>query len=428
MTMIGLVDCNSFYVSCERVFQPRLRGLPVGVMSNNDGCVIALSNELKALGITMGTPAFELEDLVRQGRIHLLSSNYELYGDMSQRVQSVLEELAPAVEPYSIDEMFVRFEGFTHGQLLEHVRQLHHKVRQFTGIPVCVGAAPTRTLAKLANRGAKKIPAYRGVCVLQPDSLETQGLLQKTELGDVWGVGRRLVERLAVMGIRSAWDLAQANPKEIRRRFSVTLERTALELRGIPCIEMNDFDEARIRIMTSRSFGKLTDNLSEIREAMRQHGQRGAEKLRRQNGLAKAVLVFLKTNPFRQDLPQYSPSLALELPRPTADSREILNAAGHALERIYRKGYLYQKGGVMLLDLIDADRQQLSLLDTPQSDTDRQRSAKLMAVMDQLNARMGRGTVKLGTPSPGAAWHLRCAHRSARWTTRWDELPAAHLG
>ncbi len=428
MSMIRLVDCNSFYVSCERVFQPRLCGLPVGVMSNNDGCVIALSNELKALGITMGTPAFEIQHLVRQGRIHLLSSNYELYGDMSQRVQSVLEEFAPAVEPYSIDEMFVRFDGFAHEQLLEHARQLHHNVRQFTGIPVCVGVAPTRTLAKLANRVAKKIPAFHGVCVLKADSLETRGLLQRIELDDVWGVGRRLVDRLAVMGIKTALDLAQANPREIRRRFSVTLERTALELRGVPCIEMNDFDEARKRIMTSRSFGKLTDNFNEIREAIRQHGQRGAEKLRRQNSLAKAVLVFLKTNPFRQDLHQYSPSLVLELPRPTADSREIQHTAGHALERIYRKDYLYQKGGVMLLDLIDADRQQLSLLDTPQSDAERQRSAKLMSAMDALNQRMGRDTVKLGMPSPGAAWHLRCAHRSARWTTRWDELPTLYAG
>ncbi|QOR38218.1 Y-family DNA polymerase [Billgrantia diversa] len=423
--MIGLVDCNSFYVSCERVFQPRLRRLPVGVMSNNDGCVIALSNELKATGITMGTPAFEIQHLARQGRIHLLSSNYELYGDMSQRVQSVLEEFSPGVEPYSIDEMFVRFGGFTSDQMLEHARQLHDRVRQYTGIPVCVGVAPTRTLAKFANRAAKKIPAYRGVCVLQADSAETKALLQRFELGDLWGVGRRLVERLAIIGIRTGWDLAQADPKRIRQQFSVTLERTALELRGISCIEMNDFHEPRQRIMTSRSFGKLTDNVGEIREAMRQHGQRGAEKLRSQGSLARAVLVFLKTNPFRQDLPQYTPSAVLELPRPTDDSREILHAAGQALQRIYRKGYLFQKGGVMLLDLVDASRQQLSLLDTPQSDTDRQRSAKLMNVIDDLNRTMGRGTVKLGTPSPGAAWHLRCANLTQRYTTRWGELPVA---
>lgn len=423
--MIGLVDCNSFYVSCERVFQPLLRDCPVGVMSNNDGCVIALSPELKALGVKLGTPAFELRHLVRQGRIHLLSSNYELYGDMSARVQEVLEEYSAGVEPYSIDEMFVRFDGFESAQLIGHARQLHYKVRQYTGIPVCVGVAPTRTLAKLANRAAKKISAYQGVCVLQPGSLETQSLLRKIELGDVWGVGRRLVERLALMGIRNAWDLAQADPKRIRQRFSVTLERTALELRGVSCIEMNDFDEARQRIMTSRSFGKLTDNLGEIREAIRQHSQRGAEKLRRQRSHARAVLVFLKTNPFRPDLPQYSPSVVLELPRPTDDSREILHAAGLALQRIYQKGFLYQKGGVMLLDLIDADRQQLSLLDTHQNETDRQRSKKLMCVMDELNRRMGRGTVTLGRPSPGAAWHLRCANLTQRYSTRWEELPTA---
>ncbi|AMC99894.1 Y-family DNA polymerase [Halomonas chromatireducens] len=425
MSLIGLVDCNSFYVSCERVFQPRLDGQAVGVLSNNDGCLIARSNEIKALGIEMGTPAFEIQHLVRQGRIHLLSSNYELYGDMSARVQDVLEEYSAGVEPYSIDEMFVRFDGFANDQLLEHARQLHRKVRQYTGIPVCVGVAPTRTLAKLANRAAKKIPAYRGVCAIRPDNRETQALLKKTELSDVWGVGRRLVGRLSLIGIKSAWDLAQADPKRIRRQFSVTLERTALELRGIPCIELNDFHEPRQRIMTSRSFGKLTNDFSEIREAIRQHGQRGAEKLRRQNSLARAVLVFLKTNPFRNDLPQYSPSLAVELYRPTDDSREILHAAGQALQRIYRQGYRYQKGGVMLLDLIDANRQQLSLLDTPQSDADRNRSQKLMSIMDELNSRMGRGTVKLGTPSPGAAWHLRCDNLTQRYSTRWEELPAA---
>lgn len=266
------------------------------------------------------------------------------------------------------------------------------------------------------------------MCVLKADSAKTRALLQRFELGDLWGVGRRLVKRLAVLGIRTGWDLAQADPKRIRRQFSVTLERTALELRGIPCIEMNDFHEPRQRVMTSRSFGKLTGNLGEIREALRQHGQRGAEKLRIQGSLARAVLVFLKTNPFRTDLPQYSPSLVVELSRPTDDSREILHAAGHALQRIYRQGYLYQKGGVMLLDLVDASRQQLSLLDTPQSDTDRQRNTKLMAAMDALNQRMGRDTVKLGMPSLGAAWHLRCGHRSARWTTRWDELPTINAG
>lgn len=423
MTMIGLIDCNNFYVSCERVFQPRLEGLPVGVLSNNDGCVIARSNELKALGVEMGTPAFELKGLLRQGRIRLLSSNYELYGNMSARVQAVLEEFSAGVEPYSIDEMFVRLHGFEHEQLLTHCRELHHKVRRFTGIPVSVGVAPTRTLAKLANRAAKKVPGCRGVCVLLAGSPETARLLQHTELSEVWGVGRRLVERLALMDIRTAWDLAQADPKAIRRRFSVTLERTALELRGVPCTEMNDADESRQRIMTSRSFGKLTDNRDAIHEALRQFGQRGAEKLRAQNSLARAVYVFLRTHRHRPDLPQYSPGVVVELARPTDDSREILHAVGQAFAAIYRPHYRFMKAGVMLLDLIDTHRQQLSLLETPRSAAERERSERLMATLDDLNQRMGRGTVKLGMPSPGAAWHLRCANRSPRWTTRWKELP-----
>ncbi|MGM0985313.1 MAG: Y-family DNA polymerase [Pseudomonadota bacterium] len=423
--MIGLIDCNNFYVSCERVFQPRLEGFPVGVLSNNDGCVIARSNELKALGVAMGTPAFELRPLLQRGQVRLLSSNYELYGDMSARVQSVLEEFSAGVEPYSIDEMFVRFDGFAHDQLMTHCRDLHRKVRQFTGIPVSVGVAPSRTLAKLANRAAKKIPAYQGVCVLPPGNPETTGLLQRTELGDVWGVGRRLVERMALMGMHSAWDLSQAEPKAIRRRFSVTLERTALELRGIPCIEMNDTDAPRQRIMTSRSFGKLTADRGEIHEALRQYGQRSAEKLRAQDSLARAVYVFLKTNRHRPDLPQYSPSVVVELAKPTDDSREILHAVAQAFAAIYRPNYRFMKAGVMLIDLIDANRQQMSLLDTAQSEADRERSERLMSAVDALNQRMGRGTVKLGMPTPNAAWHLRCANRTPRWTTRWPELPSA---
>ncbi|GHE20134.1 Y-family DNA polymerase [Halomonas urumqiensis] len=426
--MIGLVDCNNFYVSCERVFQPRLVGVPVGVMSNNDGCVIARSNELKALGVEMGTPAFELQHLVRQGQVHLLSSNYELYGDMSARVREVLEEFSAGVEPYSIDEMFVSFDGFDAATTLALSRTLHHKVRQFTGIPVCVGVAPTRTLAKLANRAAKKIPAYGGTCVLHADSTESRELLQRIELGDVWGVGRRLVERLAVQGIETAWDLRQADPKAIRRRFSVTLERTVRELQGTPCIELNDADRPRDRIMTSRSFGRLTGEPGEIQAAIRQHAQRSAEKLRAQDSHARAVYVFLKTNRHRLDLPQYSPSAIVELPEPTNDSRQILHAASQALYAIYRPGYRFMKAGVMLLDLVDANRQQLSLLDTPERASQRDKSHQLMAALDEINQKMGRGTVTLGRPTPGAAWHLRCAHRTPRWTTRWNELPAVPMG
>lgn len=346
--MIGLVDCNNFYVSCERLFQPRLIGRPVGVLSNNDGCVIARSEELKAVGVAMGAPAFKLPPLIRRHGIVLLSSNYELYADMSARVRDVLEELSAGVEPYSIDEMFVRCDGLSHERLLEHGQDLHRRVHRYTGIPVGVGIAPTRTLAKLANRAAKKAARYSGVCVLRPDTAEYRTLLQGTKLEDVWGVGQRLAERLAIMGIRTAWDLAYEDPTRIRQRFSVTLERTARELLGIPCLEMNDLDETRKRIMTSRSFGQLTGDQREIREAIRQHGQRCAEKLRTQGSLARAVYVFLKTNRHRSDLPQYSPSTIVELEQPTDDTRAILSAAGTALERIYRPRYRFMKVGVML--------------------------------------------------------------------------------
>ncbi|MEL0616016.1 Y-family DNA polymerase [Cobetia marina] len=420
--MIGLVDCNNFYASCERVFDPRLEGRPVGVMSNNDGCVIARSQELKALGIEMGTPAFQLQSLVREGRIHLLSSNYELYGDMSARVRDVLEEYSAGVEPYSIDEMFVRFDGFDRNAMLALSRTLHRNVRKFTGIPVCVGVAPTRTLAKLANRTAKKRPEFGGVCVLEPAEVGTQRLLEDTPLGDVWGVGHRLVERLALQGLHTAWDLRCADPRAIGQRYSVVLERTVRELQGTPCFEMNDPDDARQRIMTSRSFGRMTNDMNELKDAIRQHAQRGAEKLRHQGSQTRAVLVFLKSNRHRPDLPQYSPSTIIELPEPTSDSREILAAAHQALERIYLRGYRFMKAGVMLLDLIDQPREQLSLLDSEADIARRERNQQLMATLDAMNQKMGRGTVRLGVARPDAAWQLRCAHRSSRYTTRWQEL------
>lgn len=424
--MIGLVDCNNFYVSCERVFNPKLNRRAVGILSNNDGCIVARSNELKALGVEMGTPAHHVRHLVERGEVILYSSNYELYGDMSHRVQSVLEEETAGVEPYSIDEMFVRMDGFTPEALLAHAKTLRWKVRRYTGIPVCVGVAATHTLAKLANRIAKKHPGYPGMCILHADSDEARHLLEQIDVGDVWGIGRRLNERLQVMGIKTAWDLREADAKRLRRKFSVNVERTALELRGIRCLEMNDLHEPKQRIMTSRSFGRPTQQLTDLQGAIRHHAQRGAEKLRQQKSLARAVMVFLKTNRFRPDLPQYCPSVVVELERPTQDTREILHAAQEALRKIYRPNYAYKKAGVMMLDLTDQHRQQLSLMDTPQTEEERQRSQKLMATMDALNEKMGKGTVRLGLPEKNAPWHLRCANRSPRYTTHWDELMKAY--
>lgn len=297
--MIALVDCNNFYVSCERVFDPMLEGRPVGVLSNNDGCVVARSNELKALGVEMGTAMHLLPPAIRRQAV-LLSSNYALYGDMSQRVTEVLGEFSPHVEVYSIDESFVGFQGFDPDSLEARGQAMRDTVRQWTGIPVCVGFAPTRVLAKVANQAAKKHPAYKqhGVCKLTADSEATKALLKQLPVTELWGVARRTGERLSVMGIDTAWDLREADAKRIRQRFSVVQERIVWELRGQSAIQLDDMSLPKKQIMVSRSFGRLTGNPHDLREALRHHAARAAEKLRKQQSVTSAVMVFLRTNPF----------------------------------------------------------------------------------------------------------------------------------
>ena len=418
--MIGLVDANNFYVSCERVFNPALEGKPVGVMSNNDGCVIARSAEMKAMDISMGTPAYQLEGLRRRGVIHLLSSNYELYGDMSARLAQLLRDTCPEVAPYSIDEMFIYLDGLSDTQCQALGTALRRRIRRYLGLPVCIGLAPTHTLAKLANHLAKKQPHYAGVCLLHGESATTQAVLKQLPVSDVWGVGRRLAERLAVSGIRTAWDLREHDPKRLRKRFSVVLARTALELRGTPCLELNAVEQPRQRIMTSRSFGKTTGVKEELHAALRRHAQRSAEKLRQQGSLARAVLLFLNTNRHRKDQPQLSPSTMIPLEAPTDDTRAILEAVREGLDQMYRPGFQFMKAGVMLLDLVDAQQYQLSLL---------QPAAKahphLMKAVDEINQKMGQGTLRFGMTDADAPWQLRCEHRSRRYTTCWDELMEA---
>ena len=418
--MIALVDCNNFYVSCERVFDPRLEGRPVGVLSNNDGCVVARSNELKALGVAMGAPLHLLPPAIRRQAV-LLSSNYALYGDMSRRVNLVLAEFSPDVEAYSIDESFVGFAGFASNRLEVHAQRLRETVRRDTGIPVCVGLAPTRVLAKVANRAAKKMSAYEGVCLLQGEEPATRALLETLPVTELWGVARRTAERLALMDIHTAWQLRQADPKQVRRHFSVVLERVVWELRGCPAIVLDDINEPRQRIMVSRSFGRLTGAFPDLQEAVRQHAARGAEKLRGQGSQARALMVFLRTNPHLAGERQYRNSVVVPLPAPSDDSRELLEAAAIGLAAIFLEGVRYQKCGVMLLDLVEADHHQLSLL-TPRSEVARGRSQRLMAAVDRLNREMGRDTVRFGLPRQGTAWALRCERRTPRYTTRLDEL------
>ncbi len=425
--MIALVDGNNFYVSCERVFDPRLEGRPVGVLSNNDGCVVARSNELKALGVGMGAPMHLLPPAIRRQAV-LLSSNYALYGDMSRRVNQVLAEFSPDVEAYSIDESFVGFAGFPEASLEERCRELRDTVRRWTGIPVGVGLAPTRVLAKVANHLAKREPAFEGVCWLQAEGEATRRVLEAWPVTELWGVARRTGERLALMGIDTAWQLREADPKRIRRAFSVVLERIVWELRGRPAIALDDMAAPRQRILVSRSFGRLTGAFHDLEAALRQHGARSAEKLRGQGSLARAVMVFVRTNPFIAGEPQYRNSVVVPLVWPTDDSRDLLEAARRGLAAIFLTGYRYQKCGVMLLDLVDADHRQHSLLETAQDEVERGRSKRLMATVDRLNREMGRDTVRFGLPREGNAWALRCERRTSCYTTRWDELMRVKTG
>lgn len=419
--MIALVDCNNFYVSCERAFNPRLEGQPVGVLSNNDGCVVARSNELKALGVKMGTPMHLLPTHVRRQTV-LLSSNYALYGDMSRRITEVLAEFSPHVEVYSIDECFVGFQGFEPDTLEERGQRLRKTVRQWTGIPVSVGFAPTRVLAKIANHAAKKNAAFKGVCKLEANSPMTKAILTQLPVTELWGIAHRTGERLKVIGIENAWQLREADPRQVRKRFSVVQERIVWELRGQPAIQLDDMSEPKQQIMVSRSFGRLTSNPHDLREALRNHASRAGEKLRKQASVTSAVMVFVRTNPFREDLPQYRNRVVITLERPTDDSRELVAAAIQGLRKLWRKGYGYHKAGLMLLDLSPKANRQLSLAETPQTEADAQRSERLMATVDKLNRELGRGTVQLGLSRQGNAWTLRSERRTPRYTTQWKEL------
>lgn len=417
--IIGLCDCNNFYVSCERVFDPRLEGKAVGVLSNNDGCVIARSQEIKDLGVAMGTPMYQIPPDIRK-QVMLRSSNYALYGDMSRRVTSTLRQHCPDVEVYSIDESFLHWDGFSIEDLDERCCRMRYEVRRNTGIPVSIGLSTSRTLAKVANHLAKKQPVFEGVCWLDPDAPSTRQILESWPVADLWGVSRRLEERLSLMGIETAWQLREAGPKHIRSRFSVVQEKLIWELRGHDCIETESL-EPKQNIMTSRSFGRLTSSLEEVREAIRIHAQHGAEKLRRQGSVAQGVLVFLKTNKHRLDLGQYNPSMIVPLVTPSSDTSVILCAAKAGLDRIWLGGYRYMKCGVMMLDLIDDDRAPRDLF-VGGDDKQEGKRKELLATIDKLNNLMGRDTVSFGGKREGAAWQLRNKFCSPKYTTRWDDL------
>jgi DNA polymerase V len=421
---IALVDCNNFYVSCERVFNPRLEGVPVVVLSNNDGCAVARSGEVKALGIKMGEPWFKMKDIAKQHGIVAYSSNYTLYGDLSARVMSILSNFSPNQEIYSIDECFLDLAGFDPETLMEYGQKIRQTVKQGVGIPVCVGIAETKTLAKLANHCAKKGFAGKdGVCDFgRLSEQQLSALFAGIPVGEVWGIGRRISARLAEMGINTIENLRQAAPEYIRQQFSVVVERTVKELNGIPCIELEEVGAPRQQIMVSRSFGSEVTQLSDLSESVSYFTSRAAEKLRHDGSVASSLCIFVRTNPFKEEAPQYQRSMIVPLFQPTDDTTKLVHASLQGLKAIFRGGYGYKKSGVLLMGLQPKETLQATLFDDP---VEQARSDSMMRVMDAINRKMGQGCVTVAASGIRQRWAMRRERKSPSYTTEWSELPVA---
>ena len=414
--LVCLVDVNNFYASCERVFDPGLEGRPVVVLSNNDGCIIARSQEAKDLGIPMGEPVHKVKDFLCRERVHVYSSNYALYGDMSARVVAVLKRFTPYLEVYSIDESFLDLTGFA--DPAAHGRAVKDAVHRWTGLPVSVGTGATKTLAKIANRTAKKDPGLGGVFVMPPDPGDNDALLAALPADAVWGIGRRLAQRLGKLGVVTALDLKRAEPKFIRSRLGVVVERTVLELRGIPCLDLELTQPDHKGIMVARGFGRRITEYRHIAEAVATYVSRAAEKLRRQDLAANTLTVSLRTSPFDTHRQRYANAAGLTFPEATFDTPAMIAAAGQCLKRIYRPGLAYQKAGVFLDGLEKVGAMQLGLF----ASIDQNRADALMRAVDRLNRDWGRDTVRFAAAGTRRPWMMKQKMRSPCYTTRWQDL------
>lgn len=423
--MFALADVNSFYASCEKVFRPDLRMQPVVILSNNDGCVIARSAEAKRLKIPMGIPWFQLQKMQFSEKIHFFSSNYALYADLSARVMTHLEELAPRVEQYSIDEMFLDVRGIDSCVNYEDFgRQLREHVKSGTGLTIGVGMGPTKTLAKTCQWASKEWPQFGGVlAVPHAQSERARKMLSMQPVEEVWGVGRRISKALATMGIKTALQLAQANPTFIRRNFNVVLERTVRELNGESCISLEEAPPPKQQIVCSRSFGERITTLEAMHQAVCQYAERAAEKLRGERQFCRHIAVFIKTSPFSVNEPYYGNMASEQLMIPTQDTRDIIAAAVRSLERIWQDGHRYAKAGVMLMDFTPTGVSQLNLFDDEQP---RACSRELMKVLDGIN-HSGLGKVWFAGRGIAPEWKMKREMLSPAYTTRWSDIPIAHI-
>jgi len=421
---IALIDCNNFYVSCERVFNPALKRKPVIVLSNNDGCVIARSQEVKDLGIKMGVPWFKVQNLARYHKVIVFSSNYTLYADMSNRVMKVVSEFAPNQEIYSIDECFLDLTGFEHFGLTDYGQRIRSTINRLVGLPVCVGVGASKTLAKLANHIAKKCSVFDGVCNLNEI---TQGaldsLFSKIKVGEVWGVGRCIEKKLAKLGVNTVFDLKQSSPQALRKQFSVLMERTIRELNGESCIPLEKIASLKKQLVCSRGFGIPVSSLSELSEAVITYTTRVAEKLRRQKSVTAMVCVFIQTDPFKKKDRQYNPRRLIHLTNPTDDTRILINAVLTGLKSIYKPGFSYKKAGVLLDDLLPFSQHQKSLFDDKEAQV---HSEFLMQAIDGINNTMGSGTIKFLGEGLEKQWRAKAEKKTRCYTTRIDEIPVAY--
>jgi DNA polymerase V len=417
MPLYALVDCNNFYVSCERLFDPKLEGRPVIVLSNNDGCAVSRSAEAKALGIKMGVPLFKIKDLVKTAGVVVRSSNYALYGDLSARVDEVLSQFSPRLENYSIDESFLDLSDLPPAADLDALgKDIRATVLRWTGIPTCVGMGPTKTLAKLANHIAKTTPAAKGVYELVPFTADP--VLARIDVGEVWGVGFASAARLKAIGVNSVLDLKNLDTKIARKMLTVVGERIVQELNGIPCLDLTLEQKPKQATAVTRSFGKPVTDYRQMEEAISFYAARAGEKLRAARQECCHLTIYIRTNAFNAD-PKYSASNSIRLPIPSHDSRVLMDYALPLLKSIWRDGYRYAKAGIILNELVPEGSGQGHLFHTSPT----AKNSAVMHVMDALNKRMGRGTLRQAATGLKRDWALRADYRSPSYTSRWSDLP-----
>ena len=416
--MFALADCNNFFASCERVFRPDLQGKPVIVLSNNDGCAVARSNEAKALGIKMGDPLFKIKDIVNKHKVAVFSGNMALYGDMSQRVRWVLEDFAPSIEVYSIDEAFLDLRGMQNIDFDQYAKTISKTCYKMTSIPVSVGIAPTKTLAKIASKLCKQYPRLQGGCYMhRPEDIEK--VLRKYPIEDVWGIGRKTVYKLKLMGINTAYDYTTLSESRVRSLFNITGLRTWKELQGIPCIEFEDGFEAKQSICVSRSFSSEIYDVKELQEQIANFSASMTEKLRKQCSVVSEIVVFAYTNRFKENEPQTHGSTLISFVTPTSDVRAIVSKAVGATKALFKEGYGYKKAGVIASKIVSDKCIMHSLFEDAEST---EREHKITSVLDTINKTFGKGTIKLAVQGSG---HIKSSsdNQSPHYTTLWTDIP-----